>query len=82
MSHNVMWITELTLGVYSLTSFFVYFSEYHRAFSFFLLLYAIGFLLTGWLSRPKRDLTAPATADQVRPLIRSSVASVESASGS
>ncbi len=51
-----MWMVEVVLGLYSLLSFIVYFRENHRAFSFFLLLYAIGFLLTGWLSRPKRVL--------------------------
>ncbi len=50
---NKMWIVEILLGVYSLLSFIVYFTEYHRAFSFFLLLYAIGFGLIGWLSRPE-----------------------------
>ncbi len=82
VSHNVMWLAELLLGIYSLTSFVVYFSESHRAFSFFLLLYAIGFLLTGWLSRPKRDPTAPAPTDEVTPLIGPGMAPVEPASGS
>lgn len=49
-----MWMFELLLGLYSLLSFLVYFTEFHRAFSLFLLLYAIGFLLIGWLSRPRR----------------------------
>jgi len=33
----------------------VYFNEYHRPFSLFLFVYAVGFLLTGWLSRPRSD---------------------------
>jgi len=49
-----MWIGELGLGVYAAFSFVLCFTQYHRAFSFFLLLYAIGFLVIGWLSRPRR----------------------------
>lgn len=60
VSQDLMWLVEIVLGLYSLASFVLYFNEYHRAFSIFLLLYAIGFLLTGWLSRPRRHVEAPA----------------------
>jgi len=59
LMNDHLWIVELALGVYSGLSFIVYFRDYHRAFSFFLLVYAIGFLVIGWLSRPRR---APAPA--------------------
>jgi cellulose synthase/poly-beta-1,6-N-acetylglucosamine synthase-like glycosyltransferase len=54
VAQSGMWLVEIALGLYSLLSFVVYFKEYHRCFSFFLLLYAIGFCLVGWLSRPRR----------------------------
>lgn len=82
VSERYMWLAELSLGVYSMTSFVVYFSEYHRAFSLFLLLYAIGFMVTGWLSRPRHDRAAPSRDDEVAPLIRSAVSPVETAGGS
>jgi len=49
-----LWIGELSLGVYAAFSFVLCFTQYHRAFSFFLLLYAMGFTIIGWLSRPRR----------------------------
>ncbi|MCH7808884.1 MAG: glycosyltransferase [Planctomycetes bacterium] len=55
LTTNKMWIVELALGVYSALSFIVYYSNYHRVFSFFLLVYAIGFCVVGWLSRPQRS---------------------------
>ncbi len=89
VSNNVMWLVEIALGIYSLASFVLYFSEYHRAFSVFLLLYAIGFLLTGWLSRPQRAAKAPAeTVDsgvlraETGVLTVPKAVSVESVSGS
>lgn len=82
VSHNVMWVAELVLGVYSLTSFVVYFSSSHRVFSLFLLLYAIGFLITGWHSRPRRPRRAPSESGEVAALIGSGVGPAESAGGS
>jgi len=82
VSQNVMWIAELVLGVYSLTSFIVYFNAYHRVFSLFLLLYAIGFLITGWHSRPRRRFHGPDETETVAPLIGRSVGPTESAGGS
>ncbi|MFQ5494680.1 MAG: glycosyltransferase, partial [Phycisphaerae bacterium] len=55
LAQTHMWVGEIMLGVYSLLSFVIYFSATeHRAFSVFLLLYALGFLLIGWASRPRR----------------------------
>lgn len=65
VSTTNLWLVELALGVYSLLSFVLYFNEYHRVFSFFLMLYAIGFLLIGCLSRPEQTespRSEPATA--------------------
>ncbi len=50
-----MWMAEIGLGLYSLASFIIYMTAEYHAFSVFLLLYAIGLSLTGWLSRPIRD---------------------------
>jgi hypothetical protein len=52
--HSKMWLIEIGLGLYSLASFAIYMTAEYRAFSLFLLLYAIGLCLTGWLSRPVR----------------------------
>ncbi len=49
-----MWLIEIGLGLYSFASFVIYLTAELRAFSVFLLLYAIGLTLTGWLSRPER----------------------------
>ncbi len=47
-----LWAIELLLGVYMSVSFAVYIAADHGAFSIFLLLYAVGFLVMGWCSRP------------------------------
>ena len=57
VSQNHAWIAELLLGLYSLTTFVYCVGRQHRAFSFFLLIYAVGFLTVGWMSRPKRRAT-------------------------
>ena len=49
-----MWMAEILLGVYSGVSFAIYFTRFHKGFSVFLLIYAMGFLLIGWFSRPHR----------------------------
>ena len=49
-----LWLAEILLGIYSLITFVVYFRDLHRGFSLFLLIYALGFLIIGWLSRPRR----------------------------
>ena len=76
---NHTWIAEVLLGVYSLLSFLIYFSQAHRAFSVFLLLYAVGFCLIGWLSRPRKPRTAAIPVD-VAPRLTAKVTPVESAS--
>ena len=62
-----MWLLELGLGVYSLVCFVHYLSTNRWAFSLFLLLYAVGFLTVGWLSRPRsrRVDNAPAVPARV-----------------
>lgn len=59
IAQDRMWIVELTLGVYSLLSFVICFNGFNKWFSIFLLIYAIGFLLIGWLSVPRRTRTSP-----------------------
>ncbi|MCP4250457.1 MAG: glycosyltransferase [bacterium] len=57
-----LWIIELVLGAYCLLSFIVYVSHFRWAFSVFLLLYAVGFLVIGWHSRPRTASLAPVEA--------------------
>jgi len=54
VAHDRMWIAEILLGVYAAASFVLYFNRFSRFFSFFLALYALGFLLIGWMSMPRR----------------------------
>ncbi len=49
-----LWLLELLMGFYCLSAFVFYFSAYYRAFSIFLLIYAVGFFIIGWQSRPRR----------------------------
>ena len=49
-----VWLVELALGVYSLWTFQHYVASDRYFFSIFLLLYGVGFLCMGWLSRPER----------------------------
>lgn len=81
LAQDRMWIVELGLGLYCMAAFVVYVQQDRRAFSVFLLLYAIGFLLIGWLSRPRRQVQpAPGTAVEMPPLFGSKeVSQVESA---
>lgn len=69
IAQNNLWLIELALGAYSAASFVYYFQGPHRAFSFFLLIYAIGFFVIGWLSRPKRIPNAPSPAMEVPTLV-------------
>ncbi len=66
LAQSHMWIAEIVLGIYSLVSFIVYFQGSHRVFSFFLLIYAIGFGLIGWLSRPRRQAKKTITVEVPR----------------
>ena len=65
-ARDSLWIGEIALGVYSFSSFVIYFHAYHRVFSFFLLMYGIGFLTVGWLSRPRRTTAGLSASDQSR----------------
>lgn len=62
VAQNHMWLLEILLGVYALLSFVVYFQKYRTPFSVFLLIYAVGFLVIGWLSRPQGATTDKAAA--------------------
>lgn len=61
-----MWLVEIGLGLYSLASFVIYMTAEYRAFSVFLLLYAIGLCLTGWLSRPIRVESVAISPEVIR----------------
>jgi len=50
---NRLWIIELLLGVYCSAVLVFYFLDGRRTFSLFMLFYALGFLVIGWLSRPQ-----------------------------
>ncbi|MFQ5490159.1 MAG: glycosyltransferase [Phycisphaerae bacterium] len=47
-----LWLIEMLLAVYSMSSFVYYVTHLRWAFSIFLLLYAVGFGVIGWHSRP------------------------------
>lgn len=49
-----LWAVEIALGFYSLFSFFYYLRSDRWAVSVFLLIYGVGFLTVGWMSRPVR----------------------------
>lgn len=70
--NNKLWILEIALGLYSLASFFFYVTSEYRIFSVFLLLYAVGLCLTGWMSRPIR-FQAPAMVSEQAPVLRPAV---------
>lgn len=78
VAQNHMWAIELLLGVYSLASFVACYKQYHGLYSIFLFLYAIGFGLIGWLSRPQK-LRARGQSAAVPTALRPHVASTESA---
>lgn len=66
-----MWALEFALGLYALFCFVVYYLDIHRGFSFFLLIYAVGFLVTAYLSMPadfgiggRSSATDPPVADR------------------
>ena len=78
VAENNLWIAEIGLGIYSLASFILYFGGEHRAFSFFLLIYAIGFCTVGWLSKPQGRRRTEAQIAQVPAMVRVEVQPVES----
>ncbi len=75
-----VWLVELALGVYSGVSFIVCFWGDHRAFSFFLLIYAVGFLVIGWRSRPQRSAKPVMQTAIVTSMLAADAAQVESPS--
>jgi len=78
---NHLWILEIVLGVYSFASFLFYFRYLHRAFSVFLLLYAIGFCVIGWASRPRRPAPSIRAPREATPLFASGVQPLDSTTG-
>jgi cellulose synthase/poly-beta-1,6-N-acetylglucosamine synthase-like glycosyltransferase len=50
-----LWMVELLLGAYSFLTFQEYVATDRYFFSFFLLLYGLGFTWMGWLSRPQPE---------------------------
>lgn len=59
-SFSRLWIAELVLGVYTLFTFVEYLAMDHRMISLFMLIYAAGFLTTGFISMPRRKRAADA----------------------
>ena len=47
-----MWIAEMLLGAYCLAYWVICLTQGRLVFSFFLMIYAAGFLISGWMSRP------------------------------
>lgn len=64
-----LWVGEILMGLYTLGTFAWYVLHVHRGISLFMLVYAIGLLVTGWISRPKqpRRASAPAVATGSQP---------------
>jgi hypothetical protein len=72
-----LWIAELVLGVYTAFTFVEYVASAHRVISFFMVIYAVGFLTTGLISMPRRKRFSSSAAEVPVPSL-----SVEAASGS
>lgn len=70
--NSKLWILEIALGLYSFASFVFYITSEYRAFSVFLLLYAVGLCLAGWMSRPVR-FRAPSMVSEQAPVLRPAV---------
>jgi len=81
VAHNHMWIIEIALGLYSAVSFAIYFNAYHRIYSVFLLIYAIGFLMISMYSRPRSKPAAPNRVVETPTMLTASVTPIESAAG-
>jgi hypothetical protein len=63
-----LWMIELALGVYALWTFYQYLHAGRYVFSVFLLLYGMGFLAMGWLSRPRLRNDRPAATQECQPI--------------
>ncbi len=64
-----LWLVELALGVYCGLSFVFYITHFKIFFSIFLFLYAVGFLIIGWKSKPTTTPKAgpsPEAPDELR----------------
>lgn len=81
-AQNHLWMLEIALGFYSLVSFWECFHTSHYLLSFFMLIYAFGFVVTGWLSRPKSATPPGSVGMPVRDLFGAPVPSIEPVSGS
>ena len=64
-----LWIVELSLGFYALTSSAYYFAADQWASCNFLLIYAIGFFAVGLASRPRRPAARDGQAIRQEPLV-------------
>ncbi|MEP0843980.1 MAG: glycosyltransferase [Phycisphaerae bacterium] len=51
--HKSMWFFEMLLGAYCLANWAIYVTMNHVVWSFFLGIYAVGYLTIGWMSRPE-----------------------------
>jgi len=47
-----LWIWEMLLGAYCLAYWVIYMAQFRFVFGFFLMVYAVGYLTSGWMSRP------------------------------
>jgi len=56
-----LWIAEIALGMYTAFTFIEYLAEMHRVISTFMLIYTAGFLITGFISIPRRHRAAKTT---------------------
>jgi len=63
-----LWMFEMSLGFYTLVTFVSYLMDVHRGISIFMLIYAVGLLITGWMSRPRKPRRAPLGAPVPAPL--------------
>jgi hypothetical protein len=50
--HRSMWFVEMLVGAFCLANWAIYLTVDHVAFSFFLGIYAVGYIVIGWISRP------------------------------
>ncbi len=54
--HSHLWFYEMLLGAYCLANWAIYMTVSRPILSVFLLIYAVGFLSVGWISRPEASL--------------------------
>jgi cellulose synthase/poly-beta-1,6-N-acetylglucosamine synthase-like glycosyltransferase len=61
------WLIELGMGAYSMLALVTSLLHVQRGIGAFLLLYTIGFSLTGWMSRPRRSVRRP--VEEIEPAV-------------